>query len=134
MYSLQNFLKSNFDFLSYVPDVTRFASIYHNNTMLDTPCNLSSDCGHKVFFSWTQRYIVQFKNRIENRLLCGCQLVLLSTAAPPLVRILALSVFPKDTTACYAQCEHQTCNLTITIRQSIRLSYAAASRPQACQH
>ena len=42
------------------------------------------------------------------------------------VGILKLSVCPKGTTARYIQCEHQTCNLLITIRCSYRLSYAAA--------
>ena len=44
-----------------------------------------------------------------------------------MVGILALSVFSKSTTAQYAQCGHQTSNLTITILRFNRFSYAAAS-------
>ena len=39
--------------------------------------------------------------------------------------MVALSVFPKDTTACYVQCGHQI-YITITIQRSNRLSHAAA--------
>ena len=43
-------------------------------------------------------------------------------AAPLLVRMIALSVFPTDTTARYDQCGHQISSLVISIQLSSRLS------------
>ena len=59
--------------------------------------------------------------------------ILIHLAASPLLRILALTVFPKETTARYTQREHCISKLTITICYSNRLSYAAAAT-KLCPH
>ena len=46
---------------------------------------------------------------------------------PAKVEILAVSVFPNNTTARYAHCGHRVSNLTMFTRRCNRLSYAAAN-------
>ena len=125
---------------------SHLSSIYHINMKLDTLRIFKSDwatttggCFHPIVrllaeISQHNDVLHSFKNQIESWQPCApihwATLLnsVCNTSIIPLVGIIEPSVFPKNTTARDAWCGYRTINLTITIRSSNRLSYAAANK------
>ena len=113
------------------------SSVHHTNTKLDTLGIFSHDsetgsprragiwpdygsvCA-RCLFQGHKRCIAQFRNQESTTL--RLTIVIIHSAIPSQVEMLAISVFAKDTTAQCALCGHQTNNLKITTQRSITVT------------